>query len=70
MTHTLEITIQMTNGKKYHDIIDCGGVDTREQAIEIETNCLKSRIERAKSGNPIWANNSAQYAEWLHFEII
>ncbi len=70
MIHLLEITIQMTDGKEYHDFMEYVGVDTREQAICIETNSLLVRIKKAKQGNPIWANNSARYTEWLSFQII
>lgn len=69
MTHKLELTVYMADGKTYYDFCDVGGVDTREQAIEIQKQCLLTRIESAKRGNPFWANNSSRYAEWLNFEL-
>lgn len=69
MTHILELTVTMASGKQHFDFCQIGGVDTREQAIAIQKDCLETRIKRAKLGNPVWANNSANYAEWLTFTL-
>lgn len=68
----LELTVKLKDGTQYHNFIYCDEDEkyTREEIIEQETNMRINRIEKAKSGNPIWANHSERYAEWESFEIV
>ncbi len=59
MTHSLELEVTMIDGSKDFDFCQIAA-ETREQAIEVQKRNLLSRIEKAKSGNKIWAS----YTEW------
>lgn len=64
MNHNLELTIKLENGKTDYDFVNVKA-NSREEAIKTHVNCLKNRINRAKSGNKIFAS----YAKWQGFEI-
>jgi len=64
MTHTLELTIKLENGKTDYDFVNVPA-NSRQEAIEIHTKALNTRIERAKAGNKIWK----QYINWQGFEL-
>ncbi len=65
MTYHLELTITKSNGRKDYDFI-ISKADSKEQAIQQETNCLIARIEKARSGNQIMKS----YVDWVNFELV
>ena len=65
--YNLELVYKIGKNKRY-DFVNVNA-ETREEAIAIHTKSLQTRIEKAKNGNNIWANNSLNYANWEWFEL-